>query len=106
MQETIKPVWVLLDGVAGPKQAWTYMVLRDEPYSPSYGPFSQEGKMRLDNPSKRFNYETLCKDLQERGITANLIPPPEYFDPDGSEQESKSGEIMRRVPRANTEQVL
>ncbi len=102
MPQNIRPVWVLLDGVTGHKQTWTYMVLHDEPYSQGFGQLSQEDKIRLDSPSKHFTYETLCKDLQECGIPADLIPTSEYFEPDASEQESKSGEITRRVPEANT----
>ena len=98
MGQSGQHAWVLIERIAGPKQTWNYMVLREDPRSDRFGHLVSAERIGSDSPLRPFSYERLHSDLASRGFPRGEIPPPEYFEPQLTEQESGRDEIVRRVP--------
>lgn len=90
--------WVLIERITGPKQTWNYMVMREDPRSDRFGHLVSSERIGSDSPLRPFSYERLRNDLASRGFSQAEIPPPEYFEPQPTEQESGRDEIVRKVP--------
>jgi hypothetical protein len=86
-------VWVMVNGVKGPRTQWIYLLSDDEPGSPSYGAIRDRG---ISTDRLCYSYTELSAWLRTYGFTP---PSQDYFAPTQEELDEDRETIVRRVTR-------